>query len=117
MHYQQRCFNNGLGRDKKFFLPGRYALVYRGLAACVHGYTWSNFSPRCNPKSLARVVQKMDSAIHRINHYPADKYLGNQLHYPVDRDLSGGYRYPPFEQPRPGVLVLKFRPCALLEFQ
>ena len=50
----------------------------------------------------ARVVQKMDSAIYcRINHYPADKYLGNQLRYPVDRDLSGGYRYPPFEQPRP----------------
>ena len=50
----------------------------------------------------ARVVQKMDSAIHRrINHYPADKYLGNQLRYPVDRDLSGGYRYPPFEQSRP----------------
>ena len=38
----------------------------------------------------ARVVQKMNSAIHRINHCPADKYLGNQLRYPVDRDLSGG---------------------------
>ena len=27
---------------------------------------------------------------HWINHYPADKYLENQLHYPLDRDLSGG---------------------------
>ena len=39
---------------------------------------------------LAPVVQPLDSAIHRINHYPADKYYGNQLRYPLDRDLSGG---------------------------
>ena len=25
-----------------------------------------------------------------LNHYPVDKYLGNQLHYPPDRDLSSG---------------------------
>ena len=41
-------------------------------------------------KDLAPVVQMLDSAIHRINHYPADKYYGNQLRYPLDRDLSGG---------------------------
>ena len=39
---------------------------------------------------LARVDQTLDSAIHRINHYPADKYYGNQLRYPLDSDLSGG---------------------------
>ena len=39
---------------------------------------------------LAPVVQTLDSAIHRINHYPADKYLGNQLCYPLDKDLSIG---------------------------
>ena len=38
----------------------------------------------------APVDQKMDRAIHRINHYPADKYYGNQLRYPLDSDLSGG---------------------------
>ena len=27
-----------------------------------------------NVSSLATVVQTLDSAIHRINHYPADKY-------------------------------------------
>ena len=38
----------------------------------------------------------VDSAIHLlnnrglINHYPADKYLGNQLRYPLDRHLSIG---------------------------
>ena len=39
---------------------------------------------------LAPVVQTLDSAIHRINHYPADKYYGNQLCYLLDSDLSGG---------------------------
>ena len=39
---------------------------------------------------LAPIVQTLDSATHRINHYPADKYYGNQLRYPLDRDLSDG---------------------------
>ena len=38
----------------------------------------------------ASLVQMLDSAIQQINHYLADKYLGNQLHYPLDRDLSSG---------------------------
>ena len=32
----------------------------------------------CSFIHLALVVQTLDSAIHRINHYPADKYYGNQ---------------------------------------
>ena len=39
---------------------------------------------------LAPVVETLDSAIYRINHYPADKYYGNQLRYLLDSDLSGG---------------------------
>ena len=39
---------------------------------------------------LARVVQTLDNTIHRINHYPADKYWRNQLRYSVDSDLSSG---------------------------
>ena len=38
----------------------------------------------------APVVQTLDSAIRRINHYPADKYYGNQLRYLLDIDLSAG---------------------------
>ena len=34
--------------------------------------------------SLAQVVQKLDSAIHRINRYPEEKYYENQLCYPVN---------------------------------
>ena len=31
-----------------------------------------------------RCCAKADSAIHQTNHYPTDKYLGNQLRYAVD---------------------------------
>ena len=56
----------------------------------------------CHNRFLAPVVQTLDSGIHRINHYPADKYYENELRYPLDSDLSGGLRYPTFEQPGPG---------------
>ena len=36
----------------------------------------------------ASVVQKVDNAIHRLNHCPGDKHSQNQLSYPVDGDLS-----------------------------
>ena len=38
----------------------------------------------------APVVQTMDNAIHRINHYPLDIAIGFAITYPVDSDLSGG---------------------------
>ena len=48
--------------------------------------------------SLAPVVQKMDNAIHRINHYPLDSAIGFPNTSLVDSDLSGRYCYPTFEQ-------------------
>jgi len=50
--------------------------------------------------ALARFVRKVDSDIHRMNHYPADSvicFINNAL----DNDLAGGKRYPAFEQLRP----------------
>ena len=38
----------------------------------------------------APVVQKVDSAIHRINVYPLDSAIGFPNTYPLDSDLSGG---------------------------
>ena len=38
----------------------------------------------------ARVVQKLDNAIHRVNHYPADSVVCFVNIYPLDSDLSGG---------------------------
>ena len=37
---------------------------------------------------LAPVVQRLDNAIHRINHYPVDKCWQNKPRYPLDSDLS-----------------------------
>jgi len=39
---------------------------------------------------LAPVVQKVDDAIHWINHYPLDIAIGFAITYPVESDLSGG---------------------------
>ena len=55
----------------------------------------------------ARVVQTLDSAIHRINHYPADSVIDFRNTYWLDSDLSGGYRYPTFEQPGPDHRALR----------
>ena len=37
---------------------------------------------------LARVVQRMESAIHRINHYPADSVVCFVNTYPLDSDIQ-----------------------------
>ena len=39
---------------------------------------------------LVPVVQKVDSAIQRINLYPVDNGIGFPNIYPLDSDLSGG---------------------------
>ena len=39
---------------------------------------------------LASVVQRLDSAIHRINLYPVDSAISFPNTYPLDSDLSGG---------------------------
>ena len=41
-------------------------------------------------KALARVVQRLDNTIHRINHYPADSVVCFVNIYKLDSDLSGG---------------------------
>ena len=38
----------------------------------------------------APVVQTVDNAIQRINHYPLDIAICFAITYPVDSDLSGG---------------------------
>ena len=37
---------------------------------------------------MAPVVQKVDNAIHRINHYPLNSAIGFPNTYPWDSDLS-----------------------------
>ena len=45
---------------------------------------------RDNLTLLARVVRKVDNAIHRINHYPVDSGVCFVNTYPLNSDLSGG---------------------------
>ena len=64
------------------FIDNKQNIWFRGKdVAKILGYRDTDQAP---------VVQTLDSAIHRINHYPADKCYGNQLRYPLDSDLSGG---------------------------
>ena len=49
----------------------------------------------------ALVIQKVDNAIHCINHYPADNAVGIHNTCPKDSDFSGGLRYRTFNQPGP----------------
>ena len=53
-------------------------------------------------KVQALVVQRLDSAIHRIKIYSVDNTISFPNTYPLNSDLSGGQRYPTFEQPGPG---------------
>ena len=39
---------------------------------------------------LASFVQRLDNAIHQINHYPMDSVVCFGNTYPLDSDLSGG---------------------------
>ena len=45
---------------------------------------------RTHATTQAPVVQKLDNAIHRINHYPVDSVVCFVSIYPLDSDLSGG---------------------------
>ena len=56
----------------------------------------------------ALVVEKLDSAIHQVNHYPVDKCYENQSRFPLERDLFKGWCYPPFEQLGPGGQFVPF---------
>ena len=49
---------------------------------------WSNPKVVGSIPTLAPVVRTMDSAVHRLNHYPADKHWQNQLSYPVDSAIQ-----------------------------
>ena len=42
------------------------------------------------PVLQAPVVQRLDNAIHRINHYPVDSVVCFANTCPLDSDLSGG---------------------------
>ena len=60
-------------------------------------YAGKQYDMAYTRNDLAPVVQKLDNAIHRINHYPLDSAFGFPNTYPLDNDLSSGWRYTAFE--------------------
>ena len=59
----------------------------RGTALC----SWARYFTLIVPLSTqGSVVQRVDNAIHRINHYPVDSPVCFLNTYPLDSDLSGG---------------------------
>ena len=61
-------------------------VMRRTIENHVRGIRWTLLSTL---EDLARGVQTLDSAIHRINHYPADSVIDLRNTYPLDSDLSG----------------------------
>ena len=53
----------------------------------IREYQTTDFTLRAIDQQ-APVVQKVDSAIHWINHYPLDSVIGFLNTYPLDSDLS-----------------------------
>ena len=96
---------------------GRWELVCGVLTGVVWSlilsWCWSHVNKvnHTCPVILTPVVQKLDSAIHRINLHPVDNANGFPT-YPLDSDLSGGWRYPTFEQLGPGLSSL----CILVSY-
>ena len=83
-------------------MKGKHTIAMQCVGICIHevdsllcmrSISFFFFLSQCELWHIIRqapVVQTMDSAIHRINYYPADKHSQNQLSYPVDSDLSRG---------------------------
>ena len=40
--------------------------------------------------SCSKEIQRVENAVHRVNHYPLDKCWQNKLRYPLDSGLSAG---------------------------
>ena len=90
-------------KDAKFIVFGKFFLNYHTFILTSHsGFTY-RLRSRCSSRRYlmgcrtyanfiyqAPVVQTLDSAIHRINHYPVDSVIGFPNTYPLDSDLSGG---------------------------
>ena len=59
----------------------------------------------------------LDSAIHRLDHYPVDNtIICFCTTYTLDSELSGGQRYPTFEQLNRGLANFTFVETTLFAF-
>ena len=63
----------------------------QALAGDIALCSWArHFTLTVRLSTQARVVRKVENAIHRINHYPVDSVVCFVNTCPLDSDLSGG---------------------------
>ena len=72
-------------------------IIVQGYALLLLFFWRGRFSVFCSKGDMKQqfkhqgpVVRKVDNAIHRINHCPADNVVCFVNTYPLDSDLSGG---------------------------
>ena len=71
-------------------LEGENCLVVPPVSLIARAIHYLHVSKAIATIVLAPVVRKVDNAIHRINHYPADSVVCFANSYSLDSDLSAG---------------------------
>ena len=85
---RRRDFNSLYTQFGNERFGGRGVMMFSKLVEKLEEYKTEN--PKATVSHQAPVVQRLDNAIHRINHYPADSMVCFVNIYPLDSDLSGG---------------------------
>ena len=88
------CFNThrNLNRslNKRWMSPAQTITTEWTTEKCLDKRQTNPQTQARQPNKQAPVVQRLDNAIHRINHYPANSVVCFVHTYPLDSDLSGG---------------------------
>ena len=85
-------------REQEFKTSSKWGeSLYKDIHCCYRFFWRGGFSVFCSKGDIKQkfqhqgpVVRKVDNAIHRINHYPADSVVCFVDTYLLDSDLSGG---------------------------
>ena len=85
-----KAYKNEMQRFEQDLVSSQIKIHVYGLSRCTSEISFlrAPLAAR-NPNLQAPVVQKVDSAIHRINLYPWDSVIGLPNTYPLGSDLSG----------------------------
>ena len=72
-------------------IPSVFSILYKMYLEFFLNFDfWRSWKLKGSSEEQGPVVQKLDSAIHRINHYQVDNTIVFANAYPLDSDLSGG---------------------------
>ena len=95
MYGKEPRYNEPISPVPWHFIKSRFHRTLQMYNFSTYFYTLNLTLPCLSLPTLslfdqAPVVQKLDSAIHRINLYPVDNAIGFPNTYPLDSDLSSG---------------------------